>query len=201
MATARIKQEPLDEEEAKTTSRKRARDDEPPPEGQPPAIRIKHERDLFEPPEDEDSSHTTFTGNAPADTVGEPNSTPAAETQMDTDDPATASAAATNDGENSSGPSSTTPTTGAVPLTNFFQFSDAAPNPVLEQTVLEKKVSENVLGPKIKLPKVAHYNAHDEVGEVQYISDHQANAQQHIDDHTKIVSIRNSKTQFRLRVI
>jgi hypothetical protein len=187
MSKILIKKEPVDmddETTTKTSSSKKKRHKRPREEDnhedQLPAIRIKKEKDLFEPPEDEDSnssSHTAIAGGS---------GTRDKAVDLSEVSHFNNSIAVAANGTHTPPPPTDEPE--PPPLTNFFEFS-AAPIPILEQTLLEKKLQQKKLLPKPQIPKVAHYNAHDENGEKQYIADHQAKNKQHIDDHNRIVRI------------
>ncbi|XP_035715225.1 ATP-dependent RNA helicase TDRD9 isoform X2 [Folsomia candida] len=205
MDTVRIKEEPIDYDEAasshtssKRKRRKRRREEEEEPTSEPTTIKIKKEKDLFEPPEDEDSSHTVF-----AETRGDRELTDQAppSIRVDADELPGPSSSVPNGSSSAASPSASAtensipewlPEPDPVPLTNFFEFS-SAPIPTLENTVLENKLKENKLGPEPKIPKVAHYNAHDEVDEKKYIVENEATNSKLIKDHNRIEAAKDEE--------
>jgi hypothetical protein len=188
MAT-RIKEEPLDNAEdtpsapqvngRKSKKRRREEDKDEGP------VRIKKERDLFEVPVDEDSSHTVVNGDGGGE--GSENNHHV-DDPMDQFDPFNVNShpePTIPTSESQDRPSVSEPT----PLTNFFQFGSNVTQPTVDHTIVEQvEIKQGIGAPEPKIPKVAHYNAHDEEGEVKYVAEHSATNKKLIDDHRKIVS-------------
>lgn len=160
-------QEPVDDEE----------------EG-PVRIKIRKAADLFEPPEGDDSSTNTSTSSSseqviptPVTKVGEITTPPPSPTSS------SVSSNLDDDWLGVSRPSAS--------IANAFEFSSTAilSNHDVDHYDLkdETKYHKNCSGPKLRIPPVAHYNAHDPDDEVKYIAENKAKTKQFICDHDKIV--------------